>query len=345
MKPTLAINYYFKTADLGDAVFNPCRREPVARFVQNFKRWIEKRYNVEVHTIDCVDSSQERIKAALYFDYNWRYAKRDAYLPKVPFEKRALMMIEPANVNPSLYYLSRFRNRFSTIFTWDKTLQSAHPDYKPVNVPVGAEPVSYKENRFGDVGFDDKKFLVAISRNLWSYMPHSTYGIRRRAYRYFERAVADMFDLYGQGWNVPITGLEKWFGFHRFKSYRGEINGDWDAKVAMMSRYKFALCFENNANQPGYISEKITDCFCARCVPVYYGSRGTEDYIPRDCWIDARDFGSYRQMEKFLLGMTAERYAGYIEAIEKFMHSSSLDFFSTEHYFRVLADGLGLERV
>ena len=111
-----------------------------------------------------------------------------------------------------------------------------------------------------------------------------------------------------------------------------------------MSHYKFALCFENNASQPGYVSEKITDCLCARCVPIYYGSPGVEDLIPKSCWIDARQFRNFREMQSFILGITPAQHANYLLAIEEFMHSSALGYFSTEHYFTTLAEGLGFIR-
>ena len=342
---TLAVNYYFESPDYEDRIFNPSRSaEPVAGFIQSFKRWIEKHYIVEVHTWDCVDPLSPEVKAVLYFDYNWRYARRDSILARYPFEKRALMMIEPANVNPSLYYLSRYRRRFSRIFTWDHALLAKHPEYNPINVPVGAEPALYRENRFGEIGFNEKRLLVAISRNRWSYMPQSTYSKRKKAYSHFDACRPEDFDLYGPGWNEPAIFYEKFLGYPMYKCYRGVLPGDWDAKVACMAKYKFAICFENNVSQAGYISEKITDCFCARCVPVYYGSPGVEKLIPRECWIDARQFRDYAEMESFLVDMPQSRHAEYLSAIEDFMHSPALDFFSTEHYFRTLAEGLGLER-
>ena len=75
MKPILGINYYFSATEHNDAVFRPERcSEPVAGFVQSFKQWMEDRYEVEVHTYDCVDVASDDVKAVLYFDYNWRYA-------------------------------------------------------------------------------------------------------------------------------------------------------------------------------------------------------------------------------------------------------------------------------
>jgi hypothetical protein len=253
-------------------------------------------------------------------------------------------MMEPSNINPSLYYTSLFRDRFHTVFTFDLNLLKKNPSFSRINVPLGAEPKAYRENPFRNMTFPVKRFLVAMSMNRWSYMPQSTYSIRKRAYRYFERAFPAEFDLYGVGWNAPCIFYEKWFGYPRFSSWRGSVDNTWDAKVHLIAKYKFALCFENNASEPGYISEKITDCFCARCVPVYYGAKGTDEFIPRDAWIDLREFSSFAELGCFLQGIDESRYARYIEAIDQFMTSDRLDFFSTDHFCGVIADRLGFPK-
>ena len=332
MKDILGINYYFGEAERNDRVFDRANADHFTRgFVISFKDWFESHYDVEVHTWDAIDPSSNAVKAVLYFDYSWRYARQDPYLKQIPFQKRALSIIEPNNVNPSLYFIPFYRNRFHTIFTWDERLLERHSDYHAINVPVGAEPSKYASNPFAHVKFRDKKLLVAVSRNRWSYMPYSTYRKRVAAYRYFTEATPSDFDLYGSGWSKE-----------EFPSYRGGIYEDWDSKVATLSKYRFALCFENNASQPGYISEKILDCFCARCVPIYYGSKGIEKRIPRDCFIDLRDFRDLDALRCAICSMTEEEHARHLLAIDCFLQSEACSFFSTEHYFTQLATGLGL---
>ena len=343
MKSLLGINYFLSPADGNDAVFDSNHsKNQCSPFLCKFKRWIEKRYNVEVHTPDLIDWSQKEAVATLYFDYSWRYNLKDTFIKQIPHKKRALMLIEPANVNPSLYYLAFFRDKFSTVFTWDMRLLKDNPDYIPINVPVGAEPKEYRHAK-KYVPFSQKKLLVAISRNRWSYMPNSTYNDRTRAYIFFDKEIPLDFDLFGYGWNEPSSPIQRLFGHPHFKCYRGPITGDhWRGKTEKMAEYKFALCYENNASQPGYISEKIVDCLCARCIPIYYGSLGLENRIPKSCWIDARMFSSLGDMLTYIKGMTETEYNKRLMAIDAFLNSEACDFFSTEHYFRTLAQGLEL---
>jgi len=338
--PIVAINYYFNSDELNNRVFAPDSLSGKASGLRAFRDFMASR-GAEVVTLDTVDFLDPNVKYVLYFEYNWKLLFSDPYLKQVPREKRALVLLEPANVNPSLYYTSLLRDRFSTVFTWDLNLIRKHPSYTRVNVPVGAEPGAYRENPFRDIAFSDKRFLVAVSMNRRSFLPQATYETRKQAYRYFEGAFPGQFDLFGRGWNEPCVSFEKWLGHPRFASWRGEIQGSWDAKVRAIAGYKFALCFENNASQPGYISEKITDCFCARCVPVYYGCKEAGELIPRDAWIDLRDFRNFAELGLFLTNMDEARYNRYIAAIDRFMLSDGLDYFSTGHFYRAIADRLG----
>ncbi len=340
VRPIIAINYYFTPDELNNRIFTPACTDRKVLGLNIFRDFMNKR-GVDVVTLDTVDFNDPNVKHVIYFENNWRFVFSDPYLRKIPHEKRALVLLEPANINPSLYYTSLLRDRFHTVFTWDLNLIRKNPAYIRINVPVGAEPSRYRENPFLNIHFSEKRFLVAVSMNRWSYMPQSTYPFRKRAYRYFERAFPDRFDLYGVGWNEPCICYEYWFGCPQFVSWRGVIQGSWDAKVNKIASYKFALCFENNASEPGYISEKITDCFCARCVPVYYGSRGIEELIPRDAWIDMRAFRSFSELGDYLSAMDETHYNRYIEAIDRFMKSEKLDFFSTNHFCSVIADRLG----
>ena len=338
-QPIIAVNYYFTSKELENRIFALDFTGGGSELMRAFRAVTNAR-GAEAVTLDTVDFHDPAVKHVLYFDYNWRMLRTDPFLAKIPYEKRALVLIEPANINPSMYFVPWLRNRFHTVFTWDASLLRKNPSYVRVNVPVGAEPAKYRENPFQDISFPTKRFLVAISRNRWSYMPQSTYSFRKRAYRYFMRAFPDGFDLYGQGWNKPCVFYERVLGHPMFASWRGEIEDSWDAKVRTIAKYKFALCFENSASEPGYISEKITDCFCARCVPIYYGSKGTDELIPRDAWIDLRDFRNFRELARFIEEMDEARYNRYIGAIDRFMASDRLSFFSTDHFCGVIADRL-----
>ncbi len=49
------------------------------------------------------------------------------------------------------------------------------------------------------------------------------------------------------------------------------VRGPVPDKIEFMRPYKFCIAFENSSC-PGYVTEKIMDCFIAGCIPIYWGS-------------------------------------------------------------------------
>jgi len=70
-------------------------------------------------------------------------------------------------------------------------------------------------------------------------------------------------------------------------------------KLTEISAYKFSLCIEN-AKFPGYVTEKIIDCIVAGVVPLYLGAPDISEIIPKDCFIDIRNFNSFNELIKYL---------------------------------------------
>jgi hypothetical protein len=55
--------------------------------------------------------------------------------------------------------------------------------------------------------------------------------------------------------------------------------------LEVFNKYKFILCVENSYS-PGYITEKIFNCFFAKTIPIYSGHISINDYIYSDSYID-----------------------------------------------------------
>jgi hypothetical protein len=58
------------------------------------------------------------------------------------------------------------------------------------------------------------------------------------------------------------------------------IEDKWDG----LSPYKYSLAIENSSS-PDYWTEKISDCFLAWTIPIYYGCTNLEDYFPQESFI------------------------------------------------------------
>jgi hypothetical protein len=166
------------------------------------------------------------------------------------------------------------------------------------------------------------------------WLASELYKDRLDAIRHFSRS-AD-FDLFGRGWSdaTTLSGVE---ASAVARSYRGEL--PVLEKVSTLSNYRFALCFENTAF-PGYVTEKIFDCFVAGCIPIYLGAPDIKDLVPAGSFIDARDFRDFAGMESFIRALKPEVAREYLVAAAEFMISKSAERFSQDHMVREMADVL-----
>ncbi|NXO62012.1 FUT3 fucosyltransferase, partial [Phainopepla nitens] len=90
-----------------------------------------------------------------------------------------------------------------------------------------------------------------------------------------------------------------------------------DRLLATISQYTFYLAFENSQHQD-YITEKLwRNALSSGTVPVVLGPprENYERFLPADSFIHVDDFGSARELARFLLELAwdAERYRGYFQ--------------------------------
>jgi hypothetical protein len=137
-------------------------------------------------------------------------------------------------------------------------------------------------------------------------------------------------DLYGMNW----------LDFSRFKS--NELKGlkpilknlnprFCEDKIKTISNYKFTFCLENIAMK-GYVTEKIIDCLVAGTIPIYLGAPDIYDFVPKNCFIDMRDFRSMEELEYFLENLTEDEADKIIKNGQKFLESENGQKFSHEYF-------------
>ncbi len=79
---------------------------------------------------------------------------------------------------------------------------------------------------------------------------------------------------------------------------RGGNTIGWQrSKRNFLRKYKFNIAFENSS-APGYITEKLIDCFLGNTVPIYWGSDGDIEPFSRDTLILANDYDSLDSLVK-----------------------------------------------
>lgn len=170
------------------------------------------------------------------------------------------------------------------------------------------------------VHFAEKKMYVMVAGNKFSPVTGQLYSERRKAIEYFDGKSGEVFDLYGAGWEGC-----------GYQCYKGRIEG----KLAVLSQYKYCICYENGAVN-GYITEKIFDCFFAGCVPVYLGAPNVTEYIPANTFIDARRFADYEEMHRYIGSIDESEYNTYLSNIKQFLYSDAFQKFTYTHFAHTL---------
>ena len=234
---------------------------------------------------------------------------------------------------------------FRKIFTWNDAL-AGQGNYLKFN--FGHRRITPEVD-----GFRARERLCCMisgNKTVAQDTPLDLYQQRIRTIRWFERHAPRDFDLYGIDWNAPprrrgtagnvahrlalrlLSPSSRVF----FPSYRGRIA----SKLEVGRRYRFSICYENVADLPGYITEKIFDAFSAGMVPVYWGAPNLSDYVPRECYLDRREFKDHEALHARLTAMTEDEYRERQSAIADFMAGSSFDQFTPEHFARTIADAI-----
>lgn len=139
------------------------------------------------------------------------------------------------------------------------------------------EPQPFHKRQFLCAVVSNKHYLMLKDRPPASALETQLHDYRAKALGHF--LMRPGFSLYGKGW--------------------GTLAEECPDKLEILSKHKFNLCFENG-RYPGYITEKIIDCFVAGTVPVYLGAQDIADYIPPYLFIDASQFKTFQDMEDYL---------------------------------------------
>lgn len=140
-----------------------------------------------------------------------------------------------------------FEHVYNKIFTCDKTLLELHPNF--VYCPNGSN-------------------APWIPKDQWSIYPKTklcsmfcspkqmTSGQEYR-HRVAKLAINMGFDVFGGAHGTPRTIIDQ--------------QNPWNTKIDGLKDYMFSIVMENSSYDD-YWTEKITDCFVAGTIPVYWGS-------------------------------------------------------------------------
>jgi hypothetical protein len=312
---------------------------------------------IRMITADRVEAQRIDPREVLVVAYDWTPdAERLIGLGARP---AALVSFEPPVIAWWLYYhLEKVSARFPHTFLFEGARERVAPTtwFHPLFFPQRCPPP-----RPTGRPWPARRFLAMINSNKalprtrdlarWLDRPREVSlrravasfryrPLARERYRARLRAIEafsglDDFDLYGEGWERRHPAVEPGLQAAAHRVYRGTVAD----KLALLARYRFALVYENT-RFPGYVSEKLFDCFFARCIPVYSGAPDVAQYVPPSAFIDVRQFPSFPELERFLRRLTEEDAKRYVDAAHAFLISPAFEAWCAERFARDLVDAL-----
>lgn len=226
----------------------------------------------------------------------------------VPRDKYVLFMFEPPTIK-QYNFVREFHEPFGKVYTQLDDLvdnQKYFKFYEPqISFAVGANSKP----------FEERKLAVMIAGNKSSAFPLELYSERQKMINFFEKKAPRDFDLYGPNWP-------------KYSFYKGYVT----SKTACLNDYRFNICYENMRDARGYITEKLFNSFPSGTIPVYWGASNITDYVPKNCFIDRRDFKDEQALYSFLKNMSKQTYLEYMDNIKKYIETAQAAQFSSENF-------------
>jgi len=100
--------------------------------------------------------------------------------------------------------------------------------------------------------------------------------------------------------------------------------------------YYFSYCYENIANIHGYISEKIFDCLFSATIPIYLGASNILDHIPKEIFIDARNFNSISDINNYIKSRSKKQISLIQDNIIDYINSEKIIVHSPERNAEII---------
>lgn len=304
---------------------NPASRDDYYYPYYLLKKEFEKN-NISLNTYDYFNDNDNKNYSLFFFDIPRNFHKLINYHKDA---KKFLVIFETEVIIPENWDIENHKH-FKKIFTWSDEFADGKKyikSYWPSKIPKKLEFDLNKKT----------KLCTMVAGNKSAEHPLELYTERIKAIRWFEKNHPQDFDLYGRGWDryyfsgifSKLNRFDSLRRFFRLKypSYRGKI----ESKREVLQNYKFAICYENVKDTPGYATEKIFDCFFAGCVPIYLGAPNITEWVPPRAFIDKSKFRNYEELYSY---MTDAEYLEYLNAIKSYVEGDKIQLFSAENFVK-----------
>jgi hypothetical protein len=361
------LSYHLEHDRLFDVGNSSTTGERILEPYMHLRTWLADR-GVATHTGDLLERGDVKpSKLNLYATMGMRTRYRK-FARRPDTVLSAFLVNECPIVEPRLFADlddadSQFRRMYS--FAPDHEMRPflrAPVSFRPFRFPYPFDGVLEEVWERGDRGF-----LTIINGNKVPRLDvRELYGERLRAVAHFESR--GEIDLYGVGWDGPPFRVgETWVRpsvrrlaylverrWRRLRpspdpllaAARRAWRGSVASKSDTLSRYTYAICFENMSME-GWVTEKVFDCLVAGTIPIYLGAPDIERWVDPACFIDMRGFSGYEELRQYLQALGPDEIAGYREAGREYFGSKQFRPFTkqafAEIFGQIVAEDAGVD--
>lgn len=319
-------NYFLKkesAADVFDGLFGPRSHLSLS---EECKVKLAKQ-SIELDFLQPKDLTEARLQEAnvvVILD-----STDDSLLERVKsIQRRVLFVYESVIMDPKAHRPD-YQNNFTSLFSY-----ALHKDLPGLPIFPYQYPVR-EEMQFELVPFDQRSFCCMIASSKTSNWTQEALRLRESFIRFFSAQHSDKFDLWGGGWDKT--------GHAHSLIIKGLFEG---SKHDLMRKYRFSFCPENIGTVDNYITEKIWHAFHNGVVPIYLGPPNVDDFIPKSCYIDLRDYMTEsgeidgQRLYNEMNAINAERFEVYLRTVREFLNSEKARRFSPEVFTETFARAL-----
>ncbi|MBO9682921.1 MAG: hypothetical protein J7502_09685 [Flavisolibacter sp.] len=287
------------------------------------------------------------------------------YLDQVPESidknKSALIVSEPP-VYSKLPWQRDSHKRFSKVFSHDPAFYKTDPSlYVHLYYPIDFDGI--KDLPITDRNsFENRKLANLVNGSVVNYRHHhiegSLIGERYRVIEWFGKNHPSEFDFFGRGITKRYYGMSfPGLGYLRKllpakalillanilqrdikRVYKGEVPAL--EKSENLSRYRFNFCFENTSNINGYVTEKLFDCFFSKTIPIYWGAPNIKELVPKECFVDYRDFNSLESLYSFMKNFNFDQALLMFNAQQEFLKSGQAQKLHPSQFAQTIISGI-----
>jgi|LauGreSBDMM110SN_4_FD.fasta_scaffold11826_1 hypothetical protein len=234
-------------------------------------------------------------------------------------------LLEPPLIYPKIYKdIKFFQKYFSKIYLYNSDAIDGGCKFRQALIPI---PYDYVLDEYWNNDVRSSKLVLVAGNHAPFLKSNELYSKRIDAIKFFSQN--NLIDLYGRGWNIHANRRIFWWKYFTNyiaikRSYKGPIAN----KHEVISKYKFSICFENSII-PGYITEKIFDCFYSGTVPIYYGAPDVEKYIEPNAYVDFRKFKDFKELDSYLKNISNIEYEKIKNSGKEFISRGASHFYNS----------------